>query len=260
MQVVSPQAAYIVTDILNGNTNPASTRSGASSRSGDPDGDRRPATLKTGTNNDAKDLNAYGYIAPPTEEGRAAGAYALAVGVWNGNSDNTPVSTPARPVFSIDVSTFVWQGFMQRGQRRVGDHPLRPPGRGPDPGRHRPVHRACSRQPATEGVDEWFIGGQRADVAPGQADTCGIGRAEGAGHESKFPNWMEADRDWMRRAQRGPGDGRRARQDADHVLLQQPVQPRMGGPGAVRGRRRLWRIAEPVAELHPAPDTRRRAA
>ena len=28
---------------------------------------RRPATLKTGTNNDAKDLNAYGFIAPPTD-------------------------------------------------------------------------------------------------------------------------------------------------------------------------------------------------
>ncbi len=83
-----------------------------------PDGARRPATLKTGTNNDAKDLNAYGYIAPPTKEGRKDGAYALAVGVWNGNSDNTPVSTPARPVFSIDVPTYVWQGFMQEASAK----------------------------------------------------------------------------------------------------------------------------------------------
>ena len=74
--------------------------------------------MKTGTNNDAKDLNAYGYIAPPTKEGRSDGAYALAVGVWNGNNDNTPVSTPQRPVFSIDVPTFVWQGFLQEASAK----------------------------------------------------------------------------------------------------------------------------------------------
>ena len=116
-----------------------STRSGAGSPSAARTA-RRPATLKTGTNNDAKDLNAYGYIAPPTEAGRAAGAYALAVGVWNGNSDNTPVSPPERPVFSIDVSTYVWQGFLQEASRDVAGDPVRTPRR-PDPGRHRSVDR-----------------------------------------------------------------------------------------------------------------------
>ena len=33
-------------------------------------GRRRPAAFKTGTTNDAKDLNAYGYIAPPSQQGR----------------------------------------------------------------------------------------------------------------------------------------------------------------------------------------------
>ena len=41
-----------------------------------------------------------------------SGAYALAVGVWNGNSDNSLVSTAAHPLFSIDVATYVWQGFL----------------------------------------------------------------------------------------------------------------------------------------------------
>ena len=68
-QVVSPQAAYIVTDILAGNTNPNVNPFWGKFAIDGPDG-RRPATLKTGTNNDAKDLNAYGYIAPPTEGGR----------------------------------------------------------------------------------------------------------------------------------------------------------------------------------------------
>ncbi len=93
-QVISEQAAWLVTDILNGNTIQRVNPFWGAFQIRDRNGDRRPATLKTGTNNDAKDLNAYGYIAPPSAEAREDGAYALAVGVWNGNSDNTPVSTP----------------------------------------------------------------------------------------------------------------------------------------------------------------------
>ncbi len=74
---------------------------------------RRPATLKTGTNNDALDLSAYGYIGAPSTKERANGEYALAVAAWNGNSDNTPISTARDPLFSIDVTTYVWQGFLQ---------------------------------------------------------------------------------------------------------------------------------------------------
>ena len=70
--VVSPQAAWIVTDILAGNTDPSVNPFWGKFAIHGPDG-RRPATLKTGTNNDAKDLNAYGYIAPPTEAGRDNG-------------------------------------------------------------------------------------------------------------------------------------------------------------------------------------------
>ena len=136
-QVVSPQAAWIVTDILNGNTNPRVNPFWGKFALEGPGGDRRPATLKTGTNNDAKDLNAYGYIAPPTEAGRKDGAYALAVGAWNGNSDNTPVGQ----VFSIDVSTYVWQGFMQEATAKWGIRALRA-ARRLDPGHDRPVHRA----------------------------------------------------------------------------------------------------------------------
>ena len=91
---------------------------------------RRPATLKTGTNNDAKDLNAYGYIAPPTDAGRTAGAYALAVGVWNGNSDNSLVSTARSPLFSIDVSTYVWQGFLQEASAKWPVTDFKPPADG----------------------------------------------------------------------------------------------------------------------------------
>ena len=76
--------------------------------------------FKTGTTNDAKDLNAYGYIAPPSAQGRKQGEYALTVGVWAGNSDASPVTTVANPVFSLDVAAPVWDAFLTRGHAHAG--------------------------------------------------------------------------------------------------------------------------------------------
>ena len=87
-KVASEQAAYIITDILAGNTvksiNPIwgawqileKTEDGSV---------RRPAAYKTGTTNDRKDTAAFGYLAAPKDESEPA----LVVGVWMGNSDNT---------------------------------------------------------------------------------------------------------------------------------------------------------------------------
>ncbi|MFN8518385.1 MAG: penicillin-binding transpeptidase domain-containing protein [Chloroflexota bacterium] len=111
-EVISPQAAYVVTDILAGNTNPAENPIWGQMELTAANGKRRPATLKTGTNNDAKDLSAYGYIAPPTAAGRKDGEYALALGVWMGNSDATPVSGSGDSVFSLDAAGPLWQAVM----------------------------------------------------------------------------------------------------------------------------------------------------
>ena len=255
VQVVSPQAAYIVTDILNGNTLPRVNPFWGKFLVRGPDGERRPATLKTGTNNDAKDLNAYGYIAPPTEEGRAAGAYALAVGVWNGNSDNTPVSTPARPVFSIDVSTYVWQGFLQQASAEWADHAIRPPGRGPDPGRHRPVHGNAPGQ--RDGRRRRVVHrGHRPQVEPGQGHLRDC-RDRERRSRAQVPELAEGRPGLDAPRPAWAGDGRWPGQDPDHVLLRQPLQPLWQDLGTVRGGRRVWRLAEAVAELHPAADTRR---
>ena len=202
-QVVSPQAAFIVTDILNGNTqrrvNPFWGRFSLAG----PENARRPATLKTGTNNDAKDLNAYGFIAPPSKEGRAGGAYALVAGVWNGNSDNTPVSTPDRPVFSIDVSTYVWQGFMQEASRKWEITRFARPAEGLTQAK---IDAFTGMQPSSgsETVDEWFLSGTEPQSALPK-DVCGDAAIASNFHERKFSNWVEADRDWIRRAQRGSG-------------------------------------------------------
>jgi peptidoglycan glycosyltransferase len=202
-QVVSPQAAWIVTDILAGNTNPRVNPFWGKFALTGPDKERRPATLKTGTNNDAKDLNAYGFIAPPSQDGRAKGEYALAVGVWNGNSDNTVVSTPQNPVFSIDVATYVWQGFLQEATKswKVNDFAQ------PDGLVKAAIDPFTGLKPRAgdKSIDEWFISGtEPRDAVPD--GVCGQQVLELPGiHEHEFANWMTADLDWLNRAKRGPG-------------------------------------------------------
>ncbi len=202
-RVASPEAAAIVTDILAGNTdrrvNPFWGRFAIV------DGEaRRPATLKTGTSNDTKDLNAYGYLAAPAPEGRAAGEYALAVGAWNGNSDNTSVSTPEDPLFSIDVSTYVWQGFLTEASagwaisefvRPAGLVAVRvDPWTGLLPGPEGPT------------VTELFIPGTEPTRALGiDSGVCGEGILSATGFETRFPAWLAADLDWIERAKVGPG-------------------------------------------------------
>ncbi len=201
--VVSPQSAFIVTDILRENTIRAVNPYWGRFQIRDENGEYRPATLKTGTNNDAKDLNAYGYIAPPTAEGRADGAYALAVGVWNGNSDNTPVSTPDRPVFSIDVSTYVWDGFLSEASATWEITRFARP----DSGLERvEIDPWTGLLPAAGGevVEEWFLSG----TAPSRrldTGTCGVQAIDAIGLENGFSDWMEGNRDWLRRADRGAG-------------------------------------------------------
>ena len=201
-QVVSPQAAYIVTDILASNTNESVNPFWGRFSIETADG-RRPATLKTGTNNDAKDLNAYGYIAPPTVEGREAGAYALAVGVWNGNSDNSLVSTPEAPLFSIQVSTYVWQGFLSQVSADWPITDFSPPD-GLVQAEVDPWTGFLARSGGPS-VTEWFL----ADTQPREAlpeATCGEAILTHPNvYESRFSAWLEGDRDWLRRAERGPG-------------------------------------------------------
>jgi len=102
-RVASPQAAYIVTDIMAGSTdlriNPYWGEWAIH------DGDtRRPAAYKTGTTNDNKDVHAYGYLAPPADPTQPA----LAVGVWMGNSNNEPV----KDTLSLGSSAPLWSAIL----------------------------------------------------------------------------------------------------------------------------------------------------
>ena len=102
-RVASEQAAYIVTDILAGNTdtkvNPYWAKFAIY------DGSKyRPAAYKTGTTSDNRDVAAYGYLAPP----KSKSAPALAVGVWMGNSNNEP----NRGSLSLDSSAPLWSAIL----------------------------------------------------------------------------------------------------------------------------------------------------
>lgn len=225
-QTVSAASAYVITDILAGNTDPAEnpTWGRMAITQG---GVRRPATLKTGTNNDAKDLNAYGYIAPPTKAGREAGEYALALGVWAGNSDNTEVSTPAAPVVSLDVAGPMWQAILTEMTKgwAVNDF-QRPRGLVTET-----VDAFTGFRPSAwskRQVKELFL----ADNVPGDdpylrplyviagpdgrdykwKEQCG-GAPRARGYlvlnqaEAAFPSWNDAVGGWIRRARRGIGVG-----------------------------------------------------
>jgi membrane peptidoglycan carboxypeptidase len=87
-RVASEQASYIITDILEGNTiasvNPFWAEWGVRDK-----GERRPAAYKTGTTDENKDIDAFGYVAPPEDPELPA----IAVGVWLGNSDSDVVES-----------------------------------------------------------------------------------------------------------------------------------------------------------------------
>ncbi len=249
-QVVSPQAAFIVTDILAGNTNPkVNPFWGKFSVTGP--GGRRPATLKTGTNNDAKDLNAYGYIAPPTDAGRAAGAYALAVGVWDGNSDNSLVSTARSPLFSIDVATYEWQGFLQEASGKWPVTDFKAPG-----GLVRVKIDPFTGFPAPSAknaVNEWYIAGTEPKN-PLPSDTCGIDVVAAVHVETGFGPWMQADQDWLRRAARGPGVAGGPNRTRTAYFYNGAVPSLRLELG--RGGRRLVRQTKPVADVLRRADSR----
>ena len=100
----TPQAAYIMTDILKGNTDPSQNNWWSQYKLAEGK-TRRPATLKTGTSDQTEDLFALGYVAPPSDPN----APALVAGVWAGNSDRTP----GRGVMSLELAAPLWHAFMQ---------------------------------------------------------------------------------------------------------------------------------------------------
>ncbi|HET7677056.1 MAG TPA: transglycosylase domain-containing protein [Candidatus Limnocylindrales bacterium] len=207
-KALSPQSAWLVSDILKGNTDPAENVVWGNLFHIDngPRGERRPAALKTGTTNDTRDLAAYGYIAPPADPELPA----VGVAVWMGNSDH---SQPRgnEVTFAIDGPARVWHAFLRDYTRKwpVTDF-KRPKGLvqatidGFSGGRPGPWTRETRR--------EWFIAGTQ----PGGKDeidpagllysvACGGWRVDPLKAELGPREWDAAVADWARRARAGPG-------------------------------------------------------
>jgi membrane peptidoglycan carboxypeptidase len=282
-RVISDQAAYVTTDILAGNTDPSENAVWANvAQLTAANGQRRPAALKTGTTNDARDLNAYGYIAPPSGQGRRNGEYALSVGVWAGNSDSSPVTTVANPVFSLDVAAPLWDSFLTEVTRswEVRDF-ARPSGisshqvdawTGFSPS-------AYSQRQESElfidgtapGSDPYIRGLQVVRGSDGQwyrwQEGCeGTPRTRGylvlSEAESHTASWNEAIRGWIRRARSGTGRGANVSPDKTtytayfYAPYYQPYGASWGGsfpPGASCAQMPAEASEEPSMEPSPSP-------
>jgi penicillin-binding protein 1A len=114
-QVWSPQTAYIMADILKGNTNPAENQAWANifALYNTKDGSRREAAVKTGTTNNLKDYSTYGFL--PASKNKNLPA--LSVGVWYGNSDSSAPNVTNPPIYSLNNAGETWHAFVQRYMR-----------------------------------------------------------------------------------------------------------------------------------------------
>ena len=215
-QAVSPQAAFIMQDILASNTDPKanpfwSIRAVYSGKV------RRPAALKTGTSTDEIDLAAMGFLAPPKDPK----AEALSVGTWMGNSDN---SAPPNGTVALETAASLWQSFLEDAAKGtpVATFAAHPPGvvqatvdanSGMLPGPY-----------TNRTVKEWFINGtvpkQLDDTKVGVAIDSATGLLWQAGClgpqvtrgfltfsnvEPGHPTWAPYTRGWVARARRGVG-------------------------------------------------------
>jgi membrane peptidoglycan carboxypeptidase len=217
-RIVSPQAAYIITDILAGNTNKSvnpiwgkwqilqKTSTGTT---------RRPAAYKTGTTENHRDTLAFGYLAPPKDPN----APALAVGVWMGNSDNSPNTD----TLSLQSSAPLWSRIMTEVSQKMPIAKFTRPdglvdvtvdafsGLLPGPGTVSTVKEMFIKGTAPSRQDDLHVDVQ-IDQATGllwQDGCTGPMVTKGVLDFSKaeplFPQWQQYTQEWAARAAKGPG-------------------------------------------------------
>jgi membrane peptidoglycan carboxypeptidase len=210
--VWSPQAAFLMANILEGNTNPRDNLDWGPrfQLNNGPGGAYRPAALKTGTTNDVRDMSAYGLLPKPNDPKQPA----IALGVWMGNSNHTPPSKGTAAIFSSDGPGEVWHAFLRDYMRGKPVAEFARPSKGLvqqttdafSGGRPGPWTRST--------VSEWYIQGtepssQNPVDPPGLLYTrqCGGYYVDPVQVENPGApqTWVDAARDWARRAARGPG-------------------------------------------------------
>jgi membrane peptidoglycan carboxypeptidase len=207
-RTLSAQAAYLVTDILSGNTDPKQNPIWAEKLEihNGPKGEHRPIAVKTGTANDARDLATYGYLAPPADP-KAPG---LVVGIWMGNSDHSMPSS-SKPATSLTAAAPLWRAFVRdiTAGTPVAAFP-RPAGLV-----NATIDAWSGGKPGSwtrDTTKEWFIDGTQ----PGAKDAvdpdgllyslaCGGWRVDALKAELGPHEWDYDVANWLSRARHGPG-------------------------------------------------------
>ena len=209
-QAISPQSAFLVSNILEGNTDPKQNPiwSKVLQLRNGPRHSRRPAAAKTGTANDARDLATYGYLAPPQP---GSGAPGLAVGIWMGNSDHSNPRSK-KPAISLTAAAPLWHAFVNEYSSRWPVTSFRRPGgivtakidawSGGRPGAW-----------TTDTTSELFISGTQPGGRSGGVDPAGLLYSPACGgwgvdpvKAERGPAGWDADvADWAARARRGVG-------------------------------------------------------
>jgi membrane peptidoglycan carboxypeptidase len=217
-RVVSPQAAYIISDILQQNTiksiNPIWGRWAIFDKSGS-GSVRRPTAYKTGTTDDRKDVLAYGYLAPPDDPN----GQGLVVGVWMGNSDNTPNLHR----LSFESSAPTWSRIMTEVSQGLPMAKFKQPdgivtatvdafsGLLPGPGTVKTIKEIYIKGTEPTRRDNLHVEAQ-IDSATGKLwqDGCTGPMVtktflDFSQAEERFPQWQPFTQEWAQRAARGPG-------------------------------------------------------
>ena len=207
-RAISKQAAWLVSDILDGNTNMNENPFWASTLElrNTKNGARRPAAVKTGTADNNMDFGAYGYLAPPKDPDKVA----LAVGIWMGNSDHS-APRPSAPPTSLAASGEVWHAFVRAYSNNWPIAQFQRP-RNIVEAR---IDRWSGGQPGPwtrSTVSEFFIAGTEPG-ARGQIDEAGLLYSQGCGGWVVDPvkaelgpsRWDDDIAAWVSRARRGPG-------------------------------------------------------
>ena len=218
-RVVDRQAAYVIADILAGNTNKAVnpfwgkwqiTYGLGSSKV-------RPAAYKTGTTSDNRDVHAYGFLAAPSDKKLPA----LVAGVWMGNSDNSPNDGK----LSLDTSAPLWSAILSEVSKGM---PIENFARTKPKGLVTATVDAFTGMKPTgatrKTVQEIFLPGTAPTQGASYAKAVDVDSASGllwqsgcvgpmvtksfidySKADSGFKVWQKADAAWQARAARGVG-------------------------------------------------------
>jgi membrane peptidoglycan carboxypeptidase len=245
-RVISPQASYIMSDIMQQNTiksiNPIWGRWQILEKT-DKGPVRRPTAYKTGTTDDRKDVLALGFLAPPDDPE----AQGLVVGVWMGNSN----STPNLHRLSFESSAPTWSRIMTEVSQDLPIAKFKQPdgivtatvdafsGLLPGPGTVKTIKEIYIKGTEPTRRDNLHVEAQ-IDVATGKLwqDGCTGPMTtktflDFSQAEERFPQWQTFTQGWAQRAARGPGVSggpKRTRTMYFYNLSFHPFGATWGGP------------------------------